>query len=86
MLLCSSTWILIFIHDLVLDNMADIDLKCSGYKFWHLENALAGFYLVSFCFCIYLYHSHLFYILRSFNFCFYSTYDLIILRLPLLFC
>ena len=48
-LLYSSTQILIIIHDLILDNVVDINLKCSGYKFCHLENSLAGFHY-EFCF------------------------------------
>ena len=36
-----STLILLIIHYLILDNVVDITLKCSGYKFCHLENSLA---------------------------------------------
>ena len=44
----SSIWILIISHDLILDNVVDINLKCSEYKFCHLENSLAGFQYVFF--------------------------------------
>ena len=51
MSLHSSTWIAIIIHNQILDNVVDINLKCSGYKFFHLENSLAVFWYVFFlCF------------------------------------
>ena len=50
MLSHSSTWILIIIHDLVLDNMVDIHLKCSRYQFCHLESSLAQLWYYFLCF------------------------------------
>ena len=46
MLLHSSSWILIDIQNIILTNVVDINLKCSGYKFCPLEIYLAGFQYV----------------------------------------
>ena len=36
------------IYGFILDNVTDINLKCSGYKFCHLKNSLVGFWYVFF--------------------------------------